>query len=710
LAFEPEPTDRLDALVERSALPSPVNFKRSHEAMFDGLKPRHWRQSLDADGIRILTLDRAGESANSLGREVLDELNLLLERVAIEPPKGLVIVSGKASSFVVGADLREFEGYARSGQVANAIDRGHRVFSRLAALRFPTVCAIHGVSMGGGTEMALACRYRVASDDPKTRIGLPEVLIGIHPGWGGLARLPHLVGAPKAFEMMLTGRALNAKAARSIGLVDAVAPEAELLARAKRLIASRPNRPLGQRLTAWATNLWPVRQLLASMIRKQTAAKANPKHYPAPFAMIEVWRRFGGSAAAALKPEARSVAKLAETPTARNLVRVFFLQDSLKSAGKKDGHGISKVHVVGAGVMGGDIAAWCALQGFEVTLQDRELKYIEPALARADALYTRKLKTPERIAPARARLKADVEGAGVAEADLVIEAIFENVEAKQALYAALEPRMKPGAILATNTSSIPLAILRENLARPEAFVGIHYFNPVALMPLVEIVRHDTVAAETIERTRGFVRGIDKLPIAVAGTPGFLVNRILMPYMLEAIRAHAEGIPGPVIDRAAKSFGMPMGPIELADTVGLDVAASVGKILAPFLGLDLPAGIEEKLGSGKRGKKDGEGLYRWVDGRPVKPEVPKDYKAPADLTDRLVLPMVNEAVACLADGVADSADLIDAGVIFGTGFAPFRGGPLNFVRETGVEDVKGRLQKLAVAYGFRFQPKRGWDLL
>jgi 3-hydroxyacyl-CoA dehydrogenase/enoyl-CoA hydratase/3-hydroxybutyryl-CoA epimerase len=678
--------------------------------MFEGLKPRHWRAEAGADGVITLTLDRAGESANSLGREVLDELGLLLERIAIEPPKGVVIVSGKSGSFVVGADLREFEGYARSGQIAAAIDRGHRVFSRLAALRCPTVCAIHGVSMGGGTEMALACRYRVASDDAKTRIGLPEVLIGIHPGWGGLARLPQLVGAPKAFEMMLTGRALNAKAARAIGLVDAVVPEGELLARAKRLIASRPTRPLGQRLTAWATNRWPVRQLLSSMIRKQTAAKANPKHYPAPFAMIDIWRRYGGSTASALKPEARSVAKLAETPTARNLVRVFFLQDALKSQGKKDGHGVAKVHVVGAGVMGGDIAAWCALQGFEVTLQDRELKFIEPALARADALYAKKLKTPERIAPARARLRADVEGAGVTEADLIIEAIFENVEAKQALYAALEPRMKQGAILATNTSSIPLATLREKLARPDAFVGIHYFNPVALMPLVEIVRHDAVSAETVERTQGFVRGIDKLPIVVAGSPGFLVNRILMPYMLEAIRAYSEGIPGPVIDRAAKAFGMPMGPIELADTVGLDVAASVGKILAPFLGLDLPEGIEAKLGAGKRGKKDGEGLYRWADGKPVKPEVPKDYKAPDDLADRLVLPMVNEAVACLADGVADSADLIDAGVIFGTGFAPFRGGPLNYVRETGAELVQERMRKLAGSYGFRFQPKQGWELL
>lgn len=678
--------------------------------MFEGLRPIHWKTELGPDGVMVLTLDRANASVNALGQQVLDELRLLLERIAIEPPRGLIVRSGKADSFVVGADLHEFERYAAKGQIDTAIDRGHRAFALLAALKCPTVAAIHGVCMGGGTEMALACRFRVASNDPKTRIGLPEVLLGIHPGWGGLARLPRLIGAPKAFEMMLTGRALSARAARAVGLVDAVEPAAELLDRARKLIANRPQRALSQRLTAWLTNLWPARQVLASMIRKQAAAKANPKHYPAPFAMIEVWRRSGGSLPAMLKAEARSVAKLAQTPTARNLVRVYFLQEQLKSQGRKDGHGIAHVHVVGAGVMGGDIAAWCARQGFNVSLQDRDITSVESALARAQTLYLRKLKTPERIAEVNARLTADVDGDGVVKADLVIEAIFEDIEAKQALYAALEPQMKPGAILASNTSSIPLVTLREGLARPGAFVGIHWFNPVAMMPLVEIVRHDQLDAAVVERIFGLVRALDKLPIAVAGTPGFLVNRILMPYMLEAMTAYAEGIPGPAIDRAAKSFGMPMGPIELADTVGLDVAASVGKILAPYLGLSLPTGIEQRLAAGKRGKKDGAGFYVWVDGKAQKPALPKDFKMPEDLSDRLVLPMVNEAVACLAEGVADSADLIDAGVIFGTGFAPFRGGPLNYVRETGASAVRARLEALAERYGDRFKPRPGWDRL
>ncbi|HET9484311.1 MAG TPA: 3-hydroxyacyl-CoA dehydrogenase NAD-binding domain-containing protein, partial [Xanthomonadales bacterium] len=599
--------------------------------MFEGLRFQHWQPVLGDDGILILTLDRQGSSANALGRDVLEELGSLCERIALEPPKGLIIRSGK-SGFVVGADLNEFEQYAAKDQVLDAILRGHRVFDRLADLRCTTVAAIHGACMGGGTEMALACRYRVASNAASTRIGLPEVKLGIHPGWGGTARLPHLVGAPKAFDLMLTGRAVSASSARALGLVDGVADEAGLIDAAKKLIERHPTRPLQQRATAWATNIWPVRQILAPVLRNQVVRKADPKHYPAPFAMIELWRRNGGSVASMLRAEPKSVAKLGKTPTARNLVRVYFLQEGLKSLGDKDTHGIRRVHVIGAGVMGGDIAAWCALQGFDVSLQDREMKYVQPALDRAAELFRKKLKTDDKVAAAQARLVADVEGAKVPDADLIIEAIFENVEAKQALYASLEPRMKPDALLATNTSSIPLTTLREKLAQPARFVGLHYFNPVAMMPLVEIVRHDQVDKATIKRTLGFARAIDKLPIPVATSPGFLVNRILMPYLLEAMTIYSEGVPGPVIDRAAKKFGMPMGPIELADVVGLDVAASVGRILAAHLGLEIPKDLESQLAAGKRGKKDGQGFYTWVDGKAQKPDVPKDYRAPDDLED------------------------------------------------------------------------------
>jgi 3-hydroxyacyl-CoA dehydrogenase/enoyl-CoA hydratase/3-hydroxybutyryl-CoA epimerase len=284
----------------------------------------------------------------------------------------------------------------------------------------------------------------------------------------------------------------------------------------------------------------------------------------------------------------------------------------------------------------------------------------------------------------------------------------ERADAKRALYADVAPRMKPGALLATNTSSIPLAELRDGLADPSRFAGLHYFNPVALMPLVEIVRHDALADDTERRLAAFCRAIDKLPVPVAGSPGFLVNRVLFPYMLEAATAHAEGIPAPVIDKAALRFGMPMGPIELLDTVGLDVAAGVGGELAPFLGLPIPDALAGPPAEGRRGKKDGQGYYRWENGKAVRPDVPKDYRAPDDLEDRLILPLLNESVACLHDGVVADADLLDAGVIFGTGFAPFRGGPIQHIRDTGAEALLERLRALQARHGDRFAPRPGWD--
>ena len=675
--------------------------------MFEGLRFKHWSSEQDADRIVVLTIDRAGSSVNTFAREVLDELNEIVERLSFELPKGVVIRSGKTAGFIAGADISEFESYGRSGSVLDAISFGQGVMQHLSRLRCPTVAAIHGHCMGGGTELALACRYRVASRDPSTRIGLPEVKLGIFPAWGGSARLPYLIGAPKALELMLSGRTVSAEQARAIGLVDAVTSAEMLVERAREIVRRPPSRSLQQRLSAWATNIWPARQLLAPMVRKQTAAKARPEHYPAPFALIETWRR-GGSLTQRLRHEARAVAKLAQTATARNLIRVFFLQERLKGLGSGTDSGISHVHVIGAGVMGGDIAAWAALRGFTVSLQDREMKYIEPAMKRARELFSRRLKTAERIDPALARLKADVEGKGVADADLVIEAIFENAEAKEALYRKAEPDMKEGALLASNTSSIPLDELRQAVGHPQRFLGLHYFNPVALMPLVEIVRHDKLDKTAEKRAFAFCKAIDKLPVPVRGTPGFLVNRILMPYMLEAVRLYGEGVPGPVLDKAAKKFGMPMGPIELADTVGLDVAASVGRELSEFLKLEIPKGMEALLESGKRGKKDGEGFYKWENGKAQKPEVDPGYSAPADIEDRMILPMLNEAVACLHDGVVDDADLCDAGVIFGTGFAPFRGGPIQHIRDTGADRLRQRLVELEKQYGPRFAPREGWD--
>ncbi len=678
----------------------------------DGLRLHHWKTELRADGVLVLSFDREGESVNTFGQDVLIELNSLLERIALEPPKALVLRSAKAKGFIAGADIREFQEFDRKGTIGDSIRRGQAIFQHITDLPCPSVSAIHGFCMGGGTEISLACHYRIASNDPSTRIGLPEVKLGIYPGWGGSVRLPRLVGAPAAMDVMLTGRTLSASAARAMGLVDkVVAPDALIEAAATLALKARKSgglkRPVKQRFLAWITNTWPARQLLAPQMVKQVARKARKDHYPAPFALIETWRRSSGSTRQLLDAERKSVTKLAATPTARNLTRVFFLQERLKSLGGKD-HGITNVHVVGAGVMGGDIAAWAAYKGFNVTLQDREQRFIDTAMTRAQELFTKRVKDESKRPEVAARLVSDLNGDGVAKADLLIEAIIERPDAKRDLYTTVEPRMKADALLTTNTSSIPLTELREHIARPAQFAGLHYFNPVAMMPLVEIIHHDSMAPETEKRLAAFCKAIDKLPVPVEGTPGFLVNRLLFPYMLEAATAYSEGIPSPVIDKAAVKFGMPMGPIELIDTVGLDVAYGVGAELAPFLGLPIPAALASPPEAGKRGKKDGQGLYKWENGRAQKTEIPADYKAPDDLEDRLILPFLNEAVAALHEGVVADAELLDAGVIFGTGFAPFRGGPIQYIRDTGADALRARLEVLQAKYGDRFAPRPGWD--
>lgn len=674
--------------------------------LFSGLSPLHWHIETRNDGILILSLERKDTNVNTLCQAVLMELDAIIERIAFAPPKGLIIRSTKAAGFIAGADIAEFASFDAKGTVLEAITNGQNIFQRIAELPCRTVALIHGHCMGGGTELSLACNARVASSHASTRIGLPEVKLGIYPGWGGSVRLPRLVGAPAAFDMMLTGRALSGTAAKAIGLVDAITEQALMVNKAVELIENGPRRPFKQKAMAWLTNTWLARKLLSGVFAKQVARKAKKDHYPAPFSLISTWQRSGGMRVReALRQEGFSVTKLAQTPTARNLTRIFFLQERLKSLGGKD-HGIQHVHVIGAGVMGGDIAAWCALKGFTVTLQDRELKYIQPALERADKLFERKIKNESDRINDRARLAADVNGDGVAKADLIIEAIFENLEAKQALYASLQTNMKPDALLVSNTSSIALNTLSEKLSKPAQFAGLHYFNPVALMPLVEIVKHDRIEAETERRLAAFCRAIDKLPVPVAGTPGFLVNRILAPYMQEAILAFSEGIPGRAIDKAALDFGMPMGPIELVDTVGLDVAASVGKIMAEFHGQAIPDAF--KAEDGKRGKKDGQGLYTWENGKAIKPELLKDYQAPTDLQDRLIFALLNEAASCLHQGVVADADLLDAGVIFGTGFAPFRGGPITYINALGASACLDKLKLLEAKYGARFMPKAGWE--
>ena len=467
--------------------------------------------------------------------------------------------------------------------------------------------------------------------------------------------------------------------------------------------ARRQKAPFGQRLL----NLPVLRGLVAGKIEQQVRRRAREAHYPAPYAIVDLWRRHGASRRTGYEAEAQSVARLVCTPTSRNLVRVFFLQERLKALGGKDIPTGGHVHVVGAGVMGGDIAAWCALRGFNVTLQDRAPEFVQPALERARAFFEKRSRVPGKAAEQMARLQADVAGSGVARADVVIEAIFENADAKRELYARIEPQLQPHAILATNTSSLMLEPLAEQLADAGRLVGLHFFNPVAQMPLVEVVESAATSPAARAAALAFTRAIDKLPLPTRSAPGFLVNRVLMPYMTEAMLLAGEGVPLAAIDEAAIRFGMPMGPIELADIVGLDVCLHVGRILSNAFGGPAPDAVAPLVAAGKLGKKTGQGLYEWRDGKAVKPPVAPGASIPDDLEDRLMLALVNEAMAVLREGVVADADLIDAGVIFGSGFAPFRGGPLRHAQELGVAAVVARLEQLATQHGERFRPDPGW---
>ena len=665
----------------------------------------------DADGIATLVLDKPGGSANTLGAAVLADIGKALDELEANPPKGLVIRSAKASGFIAGADIKEFIAFESEADARVQITRGQRICDRIAALPCATVAAIHGYALGGGMELALACTYRVGADEARLSLGLPEVMLGIHPGFGGTVRSVQLIGMRAAMEMMLTGKPLRGEKALATGLIDRLVPPTDLEAVARQLLIERPaphRPPLADRLM----NLPGVRQLMRGSLEARVAKQARREHYPAPYAIIDLWVRYGARGRAAYDAEAASIAHLFHTEAARGLVRMFLLQDRLKALGGKAANPAKRVHVIGAGVMGGDIAAWCALRGLEVTLQDRAQQYIDPALARAAKLFEKRIRDAGERDAARSRLKADVAGDGVKDTDVLIEAIYEDLDAKRALYAQAEPRLPPAAVMATNTSSITLELLAEKLADPSRLVGLHFFNPVPQMPLVEVIRTAHSKPEAVSAALAFARRIDKLPLPCNSGPGFLVNRVLFPYLHEALYAAGEGIAFDAIDRAAVDFGMPMGPLELCDVVGLDVTVHVGEIITRELGREMPpfgARLKELVAAKQLGRKSGQGFYAWKDGRVVRPGQ-AGKPAPADLADRLVLALVNECVACLREKVVDDADLLDAGVVFGTGFAPFRGGPLNYARTRGMASVHARLAELQRMHGPRFTPDPGWQAL
>ena len=669
---------------------------------------KHWRQETDGDGIVWWCIDKADASANVLSGEVLREMLSMLEPLEQNPPRGLVLYSGKRNGFVMGADINEFTTVACAEQAFDLIRLGQQIFERLEAMRCPTVAVINGFALGGGLELALACDYRLALHNKKPIIGLPEVGLGLHPGFGGTVRAVQMAGVRPAMQLMLTGKPITVEKALHQNLIDRIGAPDNWKQAAREMVAARNPKaraPVLERML----NLFFLRPFIVRVLRKQVAARARPEHYPAPYANIDLWSQHGASTRSGYEAEAKSFANLMVGSTSRNLVRVFFLGNRLKAQGHKPATQIKRVHVVGAGVMGGDIAAWCALRGLHVTLHDRGAEFIDPAIRRAAKLFSKKIRDANDRAAATDRLRVDIDGTGVADADLIIEAIFEDIDAKQSLYQRLQSSMKPGAILATNTSSIRLEDLRTVLSEPDRFIGLHFFNPVAALPLVEVIRCDDTVQEVLDLGFAFVKGLGKYPLECASSPGFIVNRVLAPYMAEAMHLAESGVPLAAIDTAAEDFGMPMGPVELLDSVGIDVALQVSRVLGAAFNHAVPARLAEMVDKQQLGRKSGKGFYEWQDGKAVKTRE-DDSDLPADIGDRLILPMLNEAVACLHEGVVRDEDELDAGVIFGTGFAPFRGGPLQYARDRGVGEIVPTMERLAASLGDRFRPHAGWAAL
>lgn len=663
----------------------------------------HWNSEKDSDNVIWLGFSRQDARVNTMNYAVLDELNSHLQTIAKDnQAKGLVIYSAKSKGFIAGADVHEFSQFTTPEQAADFLKKGQAVIARLENLSIPTVAMIHGFCMGGGLELALGCDYRIASDDNDTRLGLPEILLGIHPGWGGSVRLARLIGGFNALtQVMLTGQALSARRAKALGFIDEAVPYRQLR---RAVIYYLKNLPPKHKATGLQrlTNQPLVRPLLAALLRRQVAKRVTKAHYPAPFALIERWEQDGGVGERAFVKEAKSVENLVTmSDTSKNLVRLFGLRERMKALAKDSVFQAKHVHVIGAGVMGGDIAAVCALRGLRVTLQDQSYERIAPAIARAYALFCKKLKQPRLVQAAMDRLVADPEGNAIESADVIIEAVFENLTVKQELFKTLSQRAKKEAILATNTSSIPLEAISATMKEPHRLIGIHFFNPVPKMELVEVVSSAHTHVGVQQRACAFVLQLGKLPLPVKSSPGFLINRVLMPYLMECMQLMQEGYSPCAIDSAACSFGMMMGPVEMADTVGLDVCLAVAENLTAHFGGEIPSVLREKVGEGKLGRKTGEGFYVYKKGKPVKPSV-EDTKPTDDIAHRLVLRMINESLLCLREGVVADADLLDAGMVFGSGFAPFRGGPLHYAEQWGKDKWQKTCTTFATQYGERFK--------
>lgn len=678
--------------------------------------------SFGDDGIALLTLDRPNSSANLFDVPTLEELDAHLGTLeARRDLKGVVVISAKARIFIAGADLNSFTQDFTAEGLGRVVDLGHRIFTRLERLPVPSVAAINGVCLGGGCELALACDWRVASTDKSTKIGLPETQLGILPAWGGSVRLPRLIGLPAALGIILAGKQLAAIPAQKAGLVDELAHPEYLPGVAKKFIAKGKRPPPSPKGLINSALARPV----VAMKAKQGVLARTHGHYPAPLKALEVClAAYGRPLEQGLALERAAFLELAQTPACRSLMGIFFLQERAKKLKAPDADGagrkVRSVAVVGAGVMGAGIAQWSAARGYPVILKDIAPDMLAKGLKAAEKIFRdaakRRVFTEAEATAGLDRIRpvaADVPLTGV---DLVIEAAVEKLELKQKIFRQLEARAGAHTVLATNTSALSIDAIASGLADPGRVVGIHFFNPVHRMQLVEIVRGPRTSPAALDTALQFVKAIGKLPVLVKDSPGFLVNRILLPYMVESVRLFNEGCSVPQLDKLMLDFGMPMGPLRLTDEVGLDVAQHVATDLQNRLPKPVPINdtLEKMIAKGWLGKKSGTGFYVFPKEKGAK-EQPNgaagflqttgkgQSQDAATLQDRMVLVMVNEAARVLEEGVVAAPEDVDFGMIFGTGWAPFRGGPLRYADTLGAAEIVGRLEKLAAGVAPYFAP-------
>ena len=687
------------------------------------------RRHVTDDQICILTFDRPDSTANVLDHATLLELDQHLTYLSSNTSlKGVVVTSAKKGIFIAGADLTQLAKARTNEELGVMIDLGQGVLNRLAALPMPTVAAIHGACLGGGYEVTLACDYRMASPDKATKLGLPETQLGILPAWGGSTRLPRLIGYPKALDLILTGKTPGAKEALKAGLIDAIVPGEYLVNKACSLLLSKGS-SLKERAKGWPVvlvNLPPIPGLLARRVRKDLDRKSRGNYPALTRALDVVTRGLGHTVEGSLALEREAILHLGQTEACRNLIRLFFLQERARKmsppceaiSAAQTPEPVCRIAVIGAGVMGAAIAQWNSARGIHVTLRDLHVDAVAKGMTGIARLYEEAVKR-HALTPIEARAGLDrvvptAEEVPLQGMDLILEAAVERLDLKQQLFTALGAKTGPGTVLATNTSALSITKIAERTSHPERVIGIHFFNPVHRMQLVEVVVGRQTSAATVRRAVRYVQQIGKFPIVVQDSPGFLVNRILMPYLVEAGHLFEHGARAEDLDECMLDFGMPMGPLRLLDEVGLDVANHVaGDLAARFSDrMQSPGVLGRMLQDGLLGKKSGKGFYAHErKGREtVNPEVDR-YAQDAsyaqltreELSNRMVMMMINEATRCLEEGVVAEAADVDFGMILGTGFAPFRGGPLRFADTLGAPQLVAEMMRLAAKGELRFTP-------